>query len=147
MAFLSRSLGGNPVQRLLLAAIAGTALMLGAGAADAGAGGVSCNGKHATIVSNAAKIVGTKAPDVIVAGPGNNTIYGEGGNDLICGGEGDDTIDGERGVDKIYGEGGDDTIEGERGSDTLDGGAGNDKILGGRGSRHIEGGDGSDLVE
>jgi Ca2+-binding RTX toxin-like protein len=107
----------------------------------------TCQGKPATIVSNAATIVGTKAPDVIVAGPGDNTIRGEGGNDTICGGEGNDTIDGERGVDAIYGEGGDDTIEGERGSDHLDGGAGNDKVLGGRGSDKIEGGDGSDLVE
>jgi Ca2+-binding RTX toxin-like protein len=110
-------------------------------------GAPSCQGKPATIVSNAATIVGTKAPDVIVAGPGDNTIRGEGGNDTICGGEGDDTIDGERGVDAIYGEGGNDTIEGERGSDHLDGGPGDDKVLGGRGSDTIEGGDGSDLVE
>src|ERR1700709_2713856 len=97
-------------------------------------GATGCRGKPAQIVSDASVITGTKAPDVIVAGPGDNTIHGEGGNDLICGGEGNDTIDGERGVDKIYGEGGDDTIEGERGSDTLDGGAGNDKILRGRAS-------------
>lgn len=110
-------------------------------------GAASCQGKPATIESNASVIVGTKAPDVIVAGPGDNTIRGEGGNDLICGGEGNDTIDGERGVDEIFGEGGDDTIEGERGSDTLDGGPGDDKVMGGRGSDKIEGGDGSDLVE
>ena len=84
----------------------------------------SCNGKQATIVSNAAKIVGTKAPDVIVAGPGDNTIYGEGGNDTICGGEGNDTIYGGRGNDALFGEGGNDTLHGERGSDDLDGGAG-----------------------
>src|ERR1700712_1102231 len=88
-------------------------------------GAPSCQGKPATIVSNAATITGTKAPDVIVAGPGDNTIHGAGGNDLICGGEGNDTIDGERGVDKIYGEGGDDTVEGARGPDRLDRGAGN----------------------
>ncbi|HTR75829.1 MAG TPA: calcium-binding protein [Solirubrobacterales bacterium] len=113
----------------------------------ASGGDPTCHGKPATIVSNAAVIRGGKAPDVIVAGPGNNTIYGEGGNDLICGGAGNDTIDGERGVDEIYGEEGDDTIEGERGSDKLDGGPGNDKILGGRGSDEIEGGPGTDLVE
>jgi Ca2+-binding RTX toxin-like protein len=130
----------------LLAPLTALALFLAFGSAGA-EGAASCQGKPATIVSNASVITGTKAPDVIVAGPGDNTIHGEGGNDLICGGEGNDTIDGERGVDKIYGEGGDDTIEGERGSDTLDGGAGNDKILGGRGSDHIEGGEGSDVVE
>jgi Ca2+-binding RTX toxin-like protein len=130
----------------LLAPLAALAAYFAFGVTGA-QGAPSCQGKPATIVSNASVITGTKAPDVIVAGPGDNTIHGEGGNDLICGGEGNDTIDGERGVDKIYGEGGDDTIEGERGSDTLDGGAGNDKILGGRGSDHIEGGEGSDVVE
>ncbi|MBS1861027.1 MAG: hypothetical protein JSS68_04875 [Actinobacteria bacterium] len=130
----------------LLAPLAALAALL-AVAPGAQGGDPTCQGKPATIVSNAAVINGTKAPDVIVAGPGDNTIHGEGGNDLICAGEGDDTIYGERGNDKIYGEGGDDTIYGERGSDTLDGGAGNDKVFGGRGSDQIEGGSGSDLVE
>src|ERR1700712_4280174 len=139
MAFLSRSLGGNPVQRLLLAAIAGTALMLGAGAADAGAGGVSCDGKAATIQSNAAKIVGTKAPDVIVAGAGNNTIYGDGGDDTVYGG---------RGNDSVFGEEGDDTIHGERGSDDLDGGGGADHVYGEEGNETMTGGAGnSDYVD
>lgn len=126
--------------------LAAFAALLTCGAPGAGAA-PTCQGKPATIVSNAATITGTKAPDVIVAGPGNNTIHGEGGNDLICGGAGNDTIYGERGVDTIYGEEGDDTIYGERGSDTLDGGAGNDKIYGGRGSDQIEGGEGTDVVE
>jgi Ca2+-binding RTX toxin-like protein len=132
---------------LLLAPLALTAALLVFGVPAAGAGDPTCHGKPATIVSNAATITGTKAPDVIVAGPGDNTIHGEGGNDLICAGGGNDTIYGERGDDTIYGEEGDDTIFGERGGDTLDGGGGNDKIYGGRGSDQIEGGDGSDLVE
>jgi Ca2+-binding RTX toxin-like protein len=130
----------------LLAPLAALAAYFAFGVTGA-QGAPSCQGKPATIVSNAATITGTKAPDVIVAGPGDNTIRGAGGNDLICGGEGNDTIDGERGVDEIYGEGGNDTIEGERGSDTLDGGPGNDRVMGGRGSDEIEGGDGTDLVE
>jgi Ca2+-binding RTX toxin-like protein len=129
------------------ALLAAFTALLAFGAAGAGAGDPTCQGKPATIVSDAATITGTKAPDVIVAGDGDNTIHGEGGNDLICGGAGNDTIDGERGVDEIFGEEGDDTIEGERGSDKLDGGPGNDKIYGGRGSDQIEGGDGADLVE
>jgi Ca2+-binding RTX toxin-like protein len=129
---------------LVVALIAAVALLVPRGAF---AGGASCGGKSATIVSNAAKIVGTKAPDVIVAGPGNNTIEGEGGNDLICAGGGNDTVDGGRGNDTIHGEEGDDTINGERGSDTLDGGGGDDKVFGSRGSDHIEGGGGADLVE
>jgi Ca2+-binding RTX toxin-like protein len=130
----------------LLAPLALLAAVLAFGARQAAAAPI-CQGKPATIVSNAATITGTKAPDVIVAGDGDNTIHGEGGNDLICGGGGDDTIYGERGVDEIFGEEGNDTIDGERGSDTLDGGGGDDKIHGDRGSDQIEGGDGSDLVE
>ncbi|HEY2480366.1 MAG TPA: calcium-binding protein [Solirubrobacterales bacterium] len=132
---------------LFLAPLAALAALLAFGAREAGAGDPTCQGRPATIVSDAATITGTKAPDVIVAGDGNNTIHGEGGNDLVCAGGGDDTVDGERGDDNLYGEGGDDTIDGERGSDVLDGGAGNDKIFGSRGSDQIEGGDGSDLVE
>src|SRR6201995_2466562 len=115
----------------LPASLAALAALLAFGVPGAGAGDPTCQGKPATIVSDAATITGTKAPDVIVAGEGDNTIHGEGGNDLICGGGGNDTIYGERGVDKIYGEGGDDVIYGERGSDTLEGGEGNDKIYGG----------------
>jgi Ca2+-binding RTX toxin-like protein len=132
---------------LLLASLAASAVLLAFGAHEAGAGDPTCHGKPATIVSNAATITGTKAPDVIVAGGGNNAIHGEGGNDTICAGGGDDTIYGERGVDAVYGEAGDDTIYGERGSDKLDGGGGDDKVYGGRGSDHVEGGAGSDLVE
>ena len=130
----------------LLAPLSALAAFFAFGAPGA-EGAPTCGGKAATIVSNAATITGTKAPDVIVAGPGDNTIHGEGGNDTICGGEGDDTIDGERGMDTIYGEGGNDTIDGERGPDHLDGGPGDDRIMGDRGSDDIEGGEGSDVVE
>src|SRR6201996_9505164 len=132
---------------LVPALLAACAALLAFGVPGAGAGDPTCQGKPATIVSNAATITGTKAPDVIVAGEGDNTIHGEGGNDLICGGGGNDTIYGERGVDEIFGEEGDDTIYGERGSDKLDGGGGNDRIYGERGSDKIEGGPGTDLVE
>ena len=44
------------------------------------AGGPACGGKRATIVSSASEITGTKAPDVIVAGAGDDTIHGAGGN-------------------------------------------------------------------
>jgi len=132
---------------VLLAPLAALAALLAFGAHEAGAGDPTCQGRPATIVSDAATITGTKAPDVIVAGSGDNTIHGEGGNDLICAGEGDDTVYGERGVDEIVGEGGNDTIYGERGSDKLGGGAGDDRIFGSRGSDQIEGGPGSDLVE
>ncbi|MET0558074.1 MAG: calcium-binding protein [Solirubrobacterales bacterium] len=102
----------------------------------------SCDGKTATIVSNAASIAGTKAPDVIVAGPGDNTIHGEGGNDTICAGAGNDDVDGGRGKDSLFGEEGDDVIHGERGSDRLDGGDGADHVFGDSGNDEASGGDG-----
>jgi Ca2+-binding RTX toxin-like protein len=102
----------------------------------------SCAGKRATIVSNAPRIVGTRAHDVIVAGSAGNAIYGAGGNDTICAGGGDDTVYGGRGNDTIFGEEGDDTIYGERGSDDLDGGAGTDRILGETGNDSVSGGPG-----
>ncbi len=51
----------------------------------------------------AAKIVGTKAHDVIVASRGDNVIFGKGGGDTICAGAGDDMIGGGRGNDCIDG--------------------------------------------
>jgi Ca2+-binding RTX toxin-like protein len=116
---------------LLLLAFLGSAA--GAGAKP------SCGGRPATIVSNAPKIVGTKAPDVIVAGPGDNMIYGEGGNDVICAGGGNDTAYGGRGDDTVFGEEGNDAIYGERGSDDLDGGAGEDRLLGATGNDELTG--------
>lgn len=101
-----------------------------------------CDGKVATIVSNAPTIIGTKAPDVIVAGPGDNVIRGEDGDDTICGGEGEDTIYGGRGDDAAFGEGGNDTLYGERGSDGLDGGSGEDRLYGASGNDELEGGPG-----
>src|SRR6185312_7373418 len=121
----------------LLAPLSALAAFFAFGAPGA-QGAPTCQGKPATIVSNAAVIRGGKAPDVIVAGPGDNTIHGEGGNDLICGGEGNDTIDGERGVDTIYGEGGDDTLDGGAGNeDVIVGSTGNDQINGGPGEHDI----------
>jgi Ca2+-binding RTX toxin-like protein len=102
---------------------------------------------RATIVSSAARIVGTKAPDAIVAtGGGDQTIEGLGGNDRICGGPGSDTIDGGKGVDHVDGGAGDDTIVGYRGPDTLSGGPGNDLVDGQQGSDSIEGGAGDDKL-
>jgi Ca2+-binding RTX toxin-like protein len=126
--------------RLPLAILACAAFL--AVAAAPAAAKPSCDGKAATIVSNAAHIVGTKAPDVIVAGPGDNEIDGEGGNDTICAGAGDDNVDGGRGDDTIFGEEGDDTLHGERGSDQLDGGAGSDRVFGDSGNDDVTGGEG-----
>jgi len=129
-----------PSLRPLLLALA-CAAALAATAAPAAAK-PSCDGKAATIVSSAASIVGTKAPDVIVAGPGDNEIHGEGGNDTICAGPGNDNVDSGRGNDSIFGEEGDDTLHGERGSDRIDGGDGADHVFGDSGNDDVSGGDG-----
>ncbi len=110
---------------------------------DRAAAAPACHGKKATIVSNAPTIIGTKAPDVIVAGPGDNTIYGEGGDDTICAGAGEDTIYGGRGDDTIYSEGGNDTIYSERGSDHLYGGGSEDTLFGESGNDILDGGPGN----
>jgi Ca2+-binding RTX toxin-like protein len=120
--------------------LAAAVAVLAGPAAGRAAAAPTCDGKTATIVSNAATIVGTKAPDVIVAGAGDNTIDGEGGDDLICAGGGDDTVHGGRGSDTIDGEGGDDTIYGERGSDQLDGGGDEDALFGESGNDDLDGG-------
>jgi len=105
-----------------------------------------CGGAPATIVSNAAKITGSKGHDLIVAGGGDNVIYGEGGNDTICGGAGDDTIYGGRGNDNLLGEGGNDQLYGERGSDDLDGGGGADRLIGATGNDELNGAGSADQV-
>jgi Ca2+-binding RTX toxin-like protein len=105
----------------------------------------SCLGKRATIVSSAAKIVGGKAPDVIVVqGARKHTVDGMGGNDKICGGPGEDKIEGGKGVDSIEGGAGNDSLVGGKGPDRLDGGAGDDYVNGAQGSDKIEGGEGND---
>lgn len=65
--------------------LAACLILVGAPAVQAKPG---CGGKRATIVSNAPRIVGTKAHNVIVAGSRANRIHGMGGNDTIDGGPG-----------------------------------------------------------
>jgi Ca2+-binding RTX toxin-like protein len=105
--------------------------------------GPECSGRPATIVSNAARVVGTKAPDVIVAAGRGNTIFGLGGNDSICAGAGEDTILGGRGSDDLEGGRGQDQLRGESGNDTVAGGLGaHDEVDGGPGDDSLGGGPG-----
>jgi Ca2+-binding RTX toxin-like protein len=138
---ITKPIGRSRAARRLGAPLAVVAF-LGLASFASAAGKPSCDGKAATILSNGAKIVGTKAPDVIVAGPGDNAIYGEGGNDTICGGDGNDTIYGGRGDDTLFGEAGNDALDGERGSDNLDGGSGTDRLFGSSGNDTLDGGPG-----
>jgi Ca2+-binding RTX toxin-like protein len=137
-----------PANALALFALMIAATLLAPAAKLASAsGGHACLGRKATMVSSAKRIVGTKAPDVIVAtGAGRHTIEGLGGNDRICGGPGEDEIDGGKGIDRLSGGGGNDTVLGFKGPDRLAGGAGNDLVNGQQGSDRIDGGPGDDKL-
>lgn len=138
----TRSQRGRLGVAVLIAICVAALLALPAAARPTG-----CDGKQATIASNAPRIFGTKAHDVIAGGAAESAIYGMGGNDTICGGGGNDRIYGDRGNDAIFGEQGEDTIVGERGSDDLDGGVGTDRIFGETGNDQIDGGGDRDEVD
>lgn len=98
---------------------------------------------------------GTEDDDVLLAGRGNNTIRGFGGNDhlrgnagndLIYGGVGNETVLGERGADRLEGGAGRDLVIGGKGNDWLLGNQGADRILGGDGNDHARGGPGDDTI-
>jgi Ca2+-binding RTX toxin-like protein len=118
----------------------------------------SCDGRIATIVSDAPRIVGTRAPDTIVAGVGDNAIFGMGGNDSICagagsdavhGGRGSDVLSGGKGGDRVLGGFGNDRVGGGLGAhDRLDAGPGDDSLAGGHGDFDVLiGGPGNDSVD
>ena len=75
--------------------------------------------------------------DTILAGDGNDVVYGQGG---------DDSLFGEQGDDSLLGGAGNDFIEGGTGADTLIGGEGGDTLAGGDGNDYIEGGAGDDSL-
>ncbi len=112
-----------------------------------------CQGRVATLVGAAAKLVGTKGDDVIVSGTARKVLAGP-GNDLICvtssrgvrvaAGAGHDVIKGGSGDDELAGNGGDDLIRGASGADRLVGGGGRDRLLGGLGRDLAIGGAGPD---
>ena len=94
--------------------------------------------------------------DTVVAGDGDDKVYGQWGNDTISGGqgqdqlygeEGNDTIGGGTGDDKIYGGDGNDILDGDENNDTIDGGAGNDTVRGDDGDDKLDGGAGNDFVQ
>jgi len=100
--------------------VAGTTILLGAGAADIILG-----------TSAGDSIQGVAGVDTICGLGGNDTIDSGNGDDTVFGGEGNDTINGGKNTDTICGEGGDDTITGDKGNDLIDGDAGSDTIDGG----------------
>ena len=75
--------------------------------------------------------------DILIAGAGDDTIWGDGGNDRIDGGDGNDQLRGGAGDDIITDAGGDDNIQGGDGNDVIHGGNGVNLIIGGFGSDFI----------
>jgi Ca2+-binding RTX toxin-like protein len=98
--------------------------------------------------------------ETIVAGGGNDTVwgfagndqlYGEAGQDLIYAGNGNDLINGGADNDVLWGEiysteTGNDTILGGDGNDLIFAMAGNDSVLGEAGSDTLLGGEGNDTL-
>ena len=80
---------------------------------------------------------GTEAADILIAGIGDDTLFGDGGADRLEGGFGNDIINGGAGDDIIVDSGGDDNIKGEDGNDVVHAGPGLDLVMGGRGQDFI----------
>jgi Tol biopolymer transport system component len=82
-----------------------------------------CGGLRATIVGTPLSdlITGTRRPDVVQAGGGDDSILGRHRADRICGSAGDDTARGGKGSDRLLG---------GRGRDACVGGAGRDRLIG-----------------
>ncbi|TXC69765.1 hypothetical protein FSB78_01395 [Sphingomonas ginsenosidivorax] len=82
-------------------------------------------------------IYGSNVVDIVMAGQGNDNVYGNDGNDVLYGNQGNDTL---------YGGQGNDTLFGGQGDDMLFGGSGDDYLEGGKGTNAIHGGGGNDTV-
>ncbi|WP_210168345.1 peroxidase family protein, partial [Devosia sp. Root685] len=99
---------------------------------------------------------GTNNADMMIAGIGDDTLFGDGGNDNLEGGHGNDIINGGDGDDIIRDMGGDDNIKGGDGHDAIHAGPGLDLVLGGRGQdfvvlgtdmgSEVFGGEGNDFI-
>lgn len=80
---------------------------------------------------------GTDGNDIIIAGGGDDTVWGDAGNDRIEGGNGFDILNGGDGDDIITDSGFDDNIKGGDGNDVIHSGEGIDLVIGGRGNDFI----------
>lgn len=102
---------------------------------------------------------GTDEDDIIIAGEGDDTIWGYGGNDTLEAGYGVDRIHGGDGddiitnagtdigaADFLHGEGGNDVIHGGSGLALIFGNEGKDFIIAGPDGKHVLGGLGDDFI-
>jgi Ca2+-binding RTX toxin-like protein len=124
-------------------ALAGVVML--AGASSASAAPPKCHGKTATLWSKKGfhqTVEGTDGPDVIVTGPGDDTINGNKGWDVICSHGGNDTVQGGSGTDRIYSGSGDDFASGATGDDVICAYGGRDGVFGGQGDDWLSVGSG-----
>jgi len=80
---------------------------------------------------------GTEGNDILIAGIGDDTLYGDGGNDRLEGGFGNDIINAGAGDDIIVDSGGDDNIKAGAGNDVVHAGPGLDLVMGNDGQDFI----------
>jgi hypothetical protein len=84
---------------------------------------------------------------VVLAGEGDDIIYGSLGGEYLFGEEGNDTIYARSGNDQLFGGNGDDALVGGGGNDLLNGGNGNDRLYGGEGADRLYGWEGNDWFD
>jgi Ca2+-binding RTX toxin-like protein len=84
---------------------------------------------------------GTPGDDWMFGVGGNDSMSGAGGNDEMHGGIGNDSLTGSTGDDVVYGDTGDDTLSGSNGTDQLYGGLGDDVLSGGNDADTLYAGD------
>jgi serralysin len=105
-------------------------------------------------------IFGSTEGNVLIGGPGNDTLrgsewadrdafdndtmYGGSGGDFMAGHNGDDVMHGGEGNDFVIGDSGNDILSGGSGNNSVYGGAGNDLLIGGLGNDTLNGGGGLD---
>ncbi|NNC79466.1 MAG: hypothetical protein HKN94_04860 [Acidimicrobiales bacterium] len=131
---------------LLFVAAAGLVGVSAVGAQDGATGCPAPPAGMNVIVSDAAKIVGTRGPDFICAGPGDNLIVTGGGNDIVYAGDGNDIVRSQGGADQVFGGEGDDVLNSGKGNDVVEGGPGNDRVNGGDNRDTLSGQDGNDRI-
>ena len=96
-------------------------------------------------VNATAEILAGGGNDKIFGTSRGNWIYGEGGNDKLCGQNADDLIRGGAGNDRLFGMRGNDALFGDEGENYLWGGAGDDQLTGKRKKDKMFGGSGNDF--
>ena len=120
---------------------------LGVGGRDDPTGGIMINGIEITplVIRDNPDTVGpdtnylryTGEDHIVLGGTNPGNVANPSGNDILIAGDGDDTL---------YGDAGNDRLEGGYGNDVIIGGAGDDILSDAGGDNRLEGGDGNDVI-